>query len=127
MNPTRLSIVPCGLFIKTSLRTNDGSTGYLPWIHFLYIEKCEAIRCRKPIISQTLFSNLRYPKLCLPYPVYLVRASASPRASSFANFSINSVRTVEITGTPRSTPGRPNNVAPATTATNTQILGRPTD
>ena len=32
-------------------------------IIFLDIEKCEAIRCRKPIISQTLFSNLRYQKL----------------------------------------------------------------
>ena len=40
---------------------------------------------------------------------------------------MSSVRTVEITGTPKSTPRRPNSEPPAITATNTQMLGRPTD
>ena len=38
-----------------------------------------------------------------------------------------SVRIVEMTGTPKSTPRRPNSDPPAITATNTQMLGKPTD
>lgn len=69
---------------------------------------------------------LACPLLIRPVKRY-EHSTDSFSASISAKCSMSSVRTVEITGTPRSTPRRPNREPPAITATNTQMLGRPTD